>query len=400
MVELLHEYYANLQSPDFDVIPSEATRLLLQNRRMMIKTVGNKLVALIKVATDAPDADKPFISMRSDDKFVFYLQLNRPQFNIVTNIDAERLSARKRYYFTNLHQNSLDGSQKLTRQIVPVAGPVTYVPGDMAADATNTIFECIKATNQANNPPAAAFWHNRGNQQYVSGADMLSVKTTSERIALTAAAKEFLVEAYGLNLTNNQYDRSVPLKNSRYNSADPTNEIQVNLEGLPPGRYRLKINTDEFDVFVDNAMVYNNMFGVIEIFSHFANGTPFAFFDGTGKVKDKVNAGVPEWLNYKIRFANRLAYWKYNTPRHGVTAIDGGGVFTFDPTPVAPGDKDFFTSSKPIPLREDPWKFKVNVQSLASVDDPFAPNPDANLSGMLSRTGSAKDYYCTINLNY
>jgi hypothetical protein len=75
-------------------------------------------------------------------------------------------------------------------------------------------------------------------------------------------------------------------------------------------------------------------------------------------------------------------------------------TFTFDPTPPAPGNKDFFTSSKPIPLLETPWEFKVNVQSLSNDEDPLAPNPDPDVTAMLSRTEAEKDYYCTINLNY
>ncbi|MEQ1676522.1 MAG: hypothetical protein ABL876_07470, partial [Chitinophagaceae bacterium] len=110
--------------------------------------------------------------------------------------------------------------------------------------------------------------------------------------------------------------------------------------------------------------------------------------------------GIPEWLKYKIRFPNRLAYWKYVTPRHGVSVINGAGGFTFVPTPAGPGDKNYFTSNKPIPLLETPWKFSITLLNPAVDEDPIAPNPDPNLSGMLSRTDPGKDYFCTINLMY
>lgn len=400
MTELLHEYYANQQCRDFDIIPSEETNRLLKSRRMMCKLVGNKLVVLVKVKTDGPDADKPFIDLSPEDKFLFYLQLNKPQFNTVTNLDVEKLRSRKRYYFTNLQQNDLDGDLSLTQPIIQVAGPASYLPGDLTADGTGDVFECIKATTDANNPPAPSFWHNRGKHQFVSSSDMISVKTKVENFTVSIAAKKFTVNVFGLNIVNNKYDKEIPVKENLITTDADTDKVQVNLKELIPGRYKIKINTDEFDFFIDDTAVYNNVFGIIEVFSHFNNGTDFAFLDINGKVKDKVSGGTPEWLRYKIRFANRLAYWKYNTPRHGVSAIDGGVLYSFVPNPAGPGDKNFFTSSKPIPLLETPWKFKLNVQSLTNDEDPFAPNPDPNLSGMLSRSETEKDYYCTINLNY
>jgi hypothetical protein len=137
----------------------------------------------------------------------------------------------------------------------------------------------------------------------------------------------------------------------------------------------------------------------MEIFSHYADGTAFSFLDADKKVKDQFPGSTSTWLRYTIRFANRLAFWKYITVRNGVSAIDGG-AHSFVLTAAAPGGKNYFTSSKPIPLLETPRQFKVNVDKLSNDDDPLAPNPDPNQSGMLSRTETEKDFYCTINLNY
>lgn len=400
MVELLHDYYANQQCRDFDVVPSPETIRLMKDRQMMFKLVGNKMVVLVKVYADGLDADKPFVSISPEDKFLFYLQLNRPSFNIVTNLDTDKLRDRKRYYFTNLHQNNLSGGLDLTQKIVPIIGSADYVPGDFTGAAVNKVYECIKSTNQTHNPPDATYWFDRGSQQYVSGNDMLTPKTRMENFTLTTAAKLFNVEVLKLNLTNDQYDIAVPIADNTVTSVDDTNQVQVRFSELVPGRYKVKINTEEFDLFIDDLAVHSNAFGIVEIFSHFTNGTPFAFLDNTGKVKDKMIGNTPEWLKYQIRFANRLAYWKFNTPRHGVLSIDGSPLYSFVPTPALPGDKDFFTSDKPIPLLEAPWKFKINVPSLSSAEDPFAPNPDAAISGMLNRKEVEKDYYCTINLSY
>ena len=400
MVELLHDYYSNKQCRDFNVVPSEQTSLLLKNRKMLFKMVGNKLVVLIKVNNDGANEDKPFINLSPEDKFLFYMDLNSPQFNIITSLDVDKLREGKRYYFTNLQNNNLDGKFSLTQKIVPVAGAASYLPGDFIADAAGIVYECITSTDHTHNPPADAFWHARGKQQYASSRDMILAKTKIENFVVTTPAKKFTVKVFGLNLTNNQYDKEIGIIENVVTSDVDTRNVQVKLPELTPGRYKLKINTDEFDLFIDDAVVHNNAFGIIEIFSHFPNGNNFAFLDNNGKIKDKISGGTPEWLRYKIHFANRLAYWKYNTPLHGVLSIDGGGVYTFNPTPSGTGDKNFFTSNKPIPLQETPWKFKIDVEGISNTDDPLAPNPDPALSSILSRTEPQKDYYCTINLNY
>ncbi|HET6544169.1 MAG TPA: hypothetical protein VFG46_26965, partial [Chryseolinea sp.] len=75
MVDLLHDYFANLQCKDLEVVASEETARLLKNRQMMYKVVGNKLVVLVKVKLDSgADDDKPFLDIDPKDKFIFYLQ--------------------------------------------------------------------------------------------------------------------------------------------------------------------------------------------------------------------------------------------------------------------------------------------------------------------------------------
>src|SRR5687768_10551311 len=98
MVELLNEYYRNLQCRDFNIIPSPETQLLLRNQRMLFKAIGNKLVVLAKVKTETAgaDEDKPFVDIGNDKKFLFYLDLIRTQFATVTNLDTDSLKAKKR----------------------------------------------------------------------------------------------------------------------------------------------------------------------------------------------------------------------------------------------------------------------------------------------------------------
>jgi hypothetical protein len=399
-IELQNEYYSNLQCKDFTVIPSEETVRLLKNRQMMYKLVGNRIVVLVKVKTDAPDENKPVVDIDPADRFLFYMGLNNSQFSTITNLDDDNLRERKLFYFTNLYQNDLAATLNLTQKIVKAVAPADFKPGDLTADIGGNVYECIKKTTIATPPPDPGFWYNRSIQQYASSRDMVPFVTRIRAYTTTSLAKKFEIKVFGLNRATNLYDLPLTIKNNVVTSDADTKNIQVDLSELAAGRYRIQVNADEYDLYIDDAAVYNGAFGVIEIFSHFANGTPFSLLDATGKVKDTVVAMVGQWLQYKIKFANRMAYWKYVTLRHDVTAIDGGPAFTFTPTPGGPGPKDFFISNKPVPLTETPVEFSFTLSSAVFSEPPLVPNPDPTVTGMLSRTLTEKDYYCTINLNY
>ena len=231
---------------------------------------------------------------------------------------------------------------------------------------------------------------------------MLMIRSRIENYLVATATNEFKIKLWALDTSSNSFSREVFIKNNKLRADEAIKNVQFNLQELPPGKYRAQINSETpFYMFVDDNAVQNNVFGVIEIFSHYPNGSAFGFFDNEGKVKDKVTDNGTELLRYKIRFANRLAFWKYLTPRHNISSIDGGNDFDFIPSPPDPAvQKNFFTSDKPIPLNEKPWEFKVNVLELSNAKDPLAPNPDPSITGILTRTESTKDYYCTIKLNY
>ena len=112
-------------------------------------------------------------------------------------------------------------------------------------------------------------------------------------------------------------------------------------------------------------------------------------------------SGNLQWLRYQIRFANRLAFWKYVTPRKGVKAIkDKTNTYQFVQSPPLPAVPDYFQSDLPIPIKETPVVYDLELNNPVSDEPPAAPNPDPNITGMLSRKDPGKDYYCTIYLNY
>jgi len=394
----LHDYFAQGTCEDFEIRPSQATLGLLTDYRLLFKVVGNKLLVLTRV----DDEGKPAASILSDRKLVFYLDLKSTEFLIVTNVDAALRGGR--LYFSNITQNLAGAGPNqvlnLTRAIA-VFGPATnYRPGDLARVGT-AVFECIRAgQGEAPDAPNSAFWISRGAVQYASSQDVIPLLPQVATFTLLAAASAFRVKVFGLNTATNVYDSLVREEVVTASALETTKQVQVNLAGLEPGRYRLDINGEVFEAYFDDQAAAAGIFGVVEIFLHLPDANPFSLQDGAGVVRETV---------YTVRFANRRAFWKYVTPLRKVENILISGdhsqpsLFTSGSTdPAQPARKDFFVSKQPLPLSE------VASQNLFDLiigsESRPAPKPDPRSPGMLTQTFDLAtetylDHFCNIRLN-
>lgn len=391
MVEVLHDFFTNGKCNDFRFVPSRETEKLLLNCRAFYKTVGNKLIVLQK--TD--ELGKAFVAPDAKDRFTFFMELMRPAFMIVSGIESAAASA-GRYYFTNLHQNKITDAPNndllyLTKRIKQYDGTVNYHSGDLTENA-GIVYECIK-DNTGNIPPNADFWMGRGKRQYATGSDRLQFIPFQKNFPVAPAASSVTVSVFGLNTANNQFDVLKKRQTLHYESA--VFDVPIDFSGLPEAKYLLSVNGREQYVYLSNDAVYQNMFAVVDLYNHLPGNNDFALADGAGLLKDQMVGGRNVWLNFFVRFANRVAYWKYVVPKKGVQSIDSTTGFSFS------GNADpaeTFTSHKPIPLLERPYEFKLALFSPVSAEPPLAPNPDVHASGMLTKNGA--DYYCNIYLNY
>ena len=392
MMELLHDFYKDGKCVDFNVFPSAETAIHLTNYKAIYKTAGNKLIVLMKVDENG----KPFIPINPEHKFTFFLELMKPLFMTVSNLDFNAL-AQKRFYFTNLHQNKatpLPGADILYLHAALKSYNLAtlYQPGDFVISA-GTIYECI-ASSTGNLPAVPSnFWASRNKNQYASFNDLLQFIPQQHTFKQLPPSAIMNVNVFALNILTNLFDQQVLQQTISFETAQQ--ELTVNFSALPKGRYKVVINANTYEVYISNTAVYQNMFAVIDLYAHLPAGTDFAFTDATGKLKDQMVASKNVWLNYTIRFANRMAFWKYITAKKGVASIDSNPDYSFagNANPA-----DFFVSSKPIPLKEKPHEFKLTLLQPVSTEPPLAPNPDVNTSGMLTKNGS--DYTCNIYLNY
>lgn len=397
---LLHDYFKDGKCGSFDIHPSDPTRRLLADSRLLFKVVGNTFLVLAKV----DETGKPASAIPAEGKLVFHLDLKSTDFLTVTNVDASALRTR-RLYFTNLNQNlvGLPPAEvfNLTRIIEAFSAARTYKPGELVRIGT-AIFECIKAgLNQAPNAPNSAFWVPRGTTQYASTQDLLQLSARLANFTLQVAASAFQVKVFGLNPATNVHDNLVLEKVVTASILETTKDVQVDLGTLPPGRYRLDINGEAFEAYFDDEAAAKGVFGVVEIFLHLPDTNPFSLLNTSGVVRE---------TPFTIRFANRRAFWKYVTPLRKVDNI----LLTSDHTqpspftagsndPAQPAQKDFFVSNLPLLLSEVPAQnlFDLMIGSEARP----APKPDPNIPGILTQAfdGASQTYldsFCTIRLNH
>lgn len=390
MAELLHDFYLNGQCADFRIVPSAETALLLTNCKAMYKMTGNKLIVLIK--TDS--TGKPFIRPAADAKFTFYMELMKPLFITVSNLDVSLLAS-KRFYFSNLYNNKVvvaPGNELfyLSQTLTAFAATTNYQPGEFAVQGA-VVYESIK-TSTGVTPPDAVNWVSRTKNQYAAKSDMLQfIPAVHTFTVLPASAIQ--VQLFALNTATNVFD--VPVFDKQYFYTENVKQVAVDLTHLPKAKYRTVVNGVQAFVYISNEAVYNNLFAVIELFNHLPDGHDFSFFDVAGLTKDKIVAAKNVWLKYSVRFANRLAFWKYIATKKGVEAIDSNPSYSFTGND---NPADYFVSNLPVPLQETPHDFKLTLFQPISPEPPPAPNPNVHASGMLTKSGN--DYYCNIYLNY
>ena len=409
-IDLQNEYYANGKCTDISIVPSEATRLLLKNRQLLYKMVGNKFVVLVKVkdSSAGADADKPFVPFGTDEKFIFFLQLEKPVFTTITNIDFDLFAAR-RFYFSNIFETKTGSALHLSAPVDLYSNTAGYKPGDMVTDGSPSVFECIKATN-GNATANTNFWVNRGAGAFSTKKDMFLFITRVTNFQAKTQATAFDINIFAFNPVSKLYDKEVKIKDNKITVGSvATKNVQVNMSQLPNGRYIIKINGEDHESGTDSAgnpipfylsdeVVNNNYFGVVEIFNYNAADPSFSLLDATGKVKDTLNGmGKSVWLNYIIQFACKMATWKYIARIGKVISIeDETATYSFTKTTVE--QQDIFQSNLPIRLSEKPVMFDLLLTNAVSSQPPPAPNPDPLVTGIISRTNT--DYYCTIYLNY
>jgi hypothetical protein len=374
VVEVLNEYFANLECPALDIIPADDTYSLLKGQQMLCKTIGNKFIVINKI----DDTGKPFIALSNKAIQRFYISINDVDFSNYSNINYRPLTSAK-YYFTNLNQTKLGSALYLTKAVKKYDNTQTYQIGDLAADNTGNIFEATKKSDHTNKHALTdtAYWLPKGKAQFVNNGDSLLFTGSNYIITATTPATDFTINIYGLNTSTNVYDLVVRSETQHYNATQAA--IPVDLSGLAFGKYKITVNADTAFVYYDDIAVKQNILGVIDIFNHLPPANAFSLFNNTGVAKQNT---------FTLRFANRSAIWRYFARTTDVKDVkDTASVYTFS---IDAANK-IFASMAPIPLKELPIT-TLSVETIKHGTITPIANPGVNRLSSITQNGEL--YYC------
>lgn len=380
-VTMLHDYYASGNCADFDIVPDAETVQAMRGQGMLFKNVGNKLIIAINCDADG----KPFIQPDPALKLRFYLRLQNVYFDNFTNLDF-RPGESRRFYFSNINQAAISSPLYITSLVAEYNSGTDYKAGSLAANGSNDVFEALKPNGpgDVHGLGEASFWRPKGQVQYVSNTDLLEIAPFIYNFSVAAPGTNFSINIFGLNPASGNYDLQV-IDTISLNFSDPQSRLQLRLETLPAGKYRINVNGDNHFIYLDKELNALSSFGIIELFNHLPAASPFALFDAAGK---------PRAAAYVIRFLNRSVLWKYISRSADVSAIhDSSSQFSF-----AAESGHQFISDKPIPLSETPYTtLSLDSATMGNIS-PLA-NPAADRLCTLLRDGDT--YYCAeLHLNY
>jgi hypothetical protein len=449
-ISIFHEYFRDGKCKDLQILPTQDTKEIFRGMGLLWRRIDNYGIALIREnGVNEPYINTPpaksFRSQHGDVVFRFYVSVQNHFFFNYTNTDVLSGTGRK-FYFTNLANNELNGLQYLSQPVPSHTNGVQYAPGILAADSSGAVYEAIKLhtstaiselTDDSLWQPrgmrfqpvavdewAAATLYDKGQKvlepgtakvfqavekhvssvvadltdvtkwtargegeiQYTSPADL--IESTARAVVLTIPSTlkaDIAVYAFNYDETSPAFDQQVGESFSEYYEEEKT-AVQVDMTPYKPGRYLVNVNGVTKTVYYDPGFAGGNIFGVIEIFNHLPSTNAYSLLDANEKIKDQ---------QYVLQFPNRRVLWKYL--RSDGRADEIKDVFHPGYAFVLTGNA--FISPTPLPLSETP---NSSLELRFSTSDfRVFPLPNPNVYALSRYNQDGYDYLCSeIFLNY
>lgn len=340
-LELLHRYYRQLACPDFQILPSLSTQGLLAGYQVVAKQYQHRLYAGVQQKNQ-----QPALPLADNLVFTFFLYLKNALFFNYTNLPVAHPPG-KLYYFTNRNGTTANGKNFLSQNIQAFSATRTYQPGDLAADGSGVVYVAVRA-KESSNPvsfPDPGYWAKADNGRYLSERDALqwlpSVSTYTFSSLQTAAN----IQVRGYNTATGNYTTVVLA--TTVNFSRSLASFRLDLSPLPQGKYELTVNGEKQLIYLNDELVRQRPFAVIEIYQEPTLPAASRLLDAEGKLLSPV---------YTLSFLNRFTLWKY-VLRNGLsgTITDTAGVYNFS------GAGNTVFSSAPIPLNERALNLTLHI---------------------------------------
>ena len=388
-VDILHGYFLNRGDTDFDdlpaeeqarvlkaysvqdllsVVPTRETSRMLGSRGLVFKQAGPGFFVGIRLdVTSAPGGDAvPDIALDDALSFTFELQLKDPYFLNFTSLPLQRAPSQI-FYFSNQSGNEFE----LT---APVAGfdiARAYQSGDLHVDnpaSPMLLFEAVRS-NGPGSRDAADWVEVAPFRQYATFADSFAVKPLVFSVNVPKTGSQ------SASIEVLRSGESSPVFRFEEEAPTPNESISVNLEGLEPGLYELRVlvsgdvveTPDSGEFYLNGSGMHPRTMAVVEI-RHDPDST-----DPALHLVDPATQTLHS-PRFTLRFRNRSTFWRYIFTSDQTPA--GFGALEPDPLPgIDPADeRRRFRTQSPRPLTA-----AANELAFFDSTTELLPNPSITL---------------------
>lgn len=387
-VNLLHDYYADGKSRDFLVMPTQDCADILKNYRLIFRQIENRIILLAPVKQNGKDFKLEF-EILENTVFRFYLLIDNPYFLNITSLSGPDIKTQK-LYCCNQNINTVGVVSFLTKPLEAYKKTTTYNQGSLVTDNNGIVFECLqKNPAGAKSQPLTegVFWKKTNtNNQYVTANDFVKFSGNLLSDVLIDKASVIL-EKY--NPASGKMDFEII--NETIDLNQNQSKILRLFSSAAPGYYRLTVNGNSNEMYVDSAMEARKSFAVVEILHQSALQESMRVLDKNGNIQGK---------QFVIQFKNRSAVWKYNfnvfDPKYKISDTSDS------PYSFSSAGNNSLASDTPIPLTEQPLKTLSLKKDTISILDKLK-NPAIDRFSIITRTVPKNidpseepvDYWCS-----
>ncbi|MEL6865371.1 MAG: hypothetical protein AAFP19_13175 [Bacteroidota bacterium] len=252
-VRILHTYYSENQSPDFELVPTQKSVQILRNLRLKMRPLNNGLAVYAPISNSDLLLEFPF-ELTDQIVFSFELKLTNPHFLNFTNLPLD-LANNIIYYLTNKNTNS-------------------RVVTDFGTDSL--LLLCNAA------------------EEFVSDADHIILRPKNFKHIFASPVNNFKFEVDG-NPIDDPYTTSIKTE-------EANEEYDLDLSGISDGRHSLTTDTSTEEIYLSNEVARSSPFGLVEIFHNSDIDSSYRFVNADKEIEAKT---------YYLTFDQRETIWRY-----------------------------------------------------------------------------------------
>jgi len=359
-IEIEHDYFTETLPDVIKIVPTLATRKLLQGSGLIAKFFRNKLYVLVRYAAD----DGPSVALTNDFTLQFFLEVTGSDFSKITNLNLEDPYNYK-LYLSNApsvydgNSKSVDNILYLNEKLPQFNAANAYNYNDLVRSGSDLAYEVLQKINAGSgNLNNSSQFRKLPKVSYLSSNTGLLFSSSEKIIDLEVPAPAIDLTYFKYNPASKLFDIQVKhtvIGPDQNPSGQDFNNVSISFydqdnRPFAEGIYRILVNGQEEFIYFRPENDWQPFIGLINIHNNAlatANEYRILQEDGTFYKVPPANDEI-DTRHFKIRFAPSQYLLKYICKSSDVTNIsDDAGIIQFNNL-----GGNVFQSTLPVRLSE------------------------------------------------